>query len=118
MTQTPQEQQAHLAARLLYLVQQEKAISQEKSEVKEALEALHANNLISTKEDVPTLFSDGSTRTIRLQRKNGGSYFKVGAEFKDEFSGETSKLQAKYLKAGKAEMAEKAASWVAQEVKA
>jgi len=38
-------------------------------------------------------------------------------EYKEDFSTEKHKLEAKYLKAEKAEMADKACTWVVQEVK-
>jgi hypothetical protein len=44
-------------------------------------------------------------------------FHKVGDDFKDEFTGESHKLQAKYIKAGKAAMAEKACTWKAAVVR-
>jgi hypothetical protein len=106
-----------LAARLLYLTQQEKVIEKEKKEVKAALEDLHEQNVVPTKEDFDLLFSDGTFHKVRLQRVPTGTYFKVGDDYKDEYSQESHRMQAKYLKAGKAEMAEKACTWKVQEVK-
>lgn len=106
-----------LAIHLLSLTQQEKQIKQQITETKAALEALYAANGIAAKSDVPALFSDGSTRKVRLQRVSTGTYFKVGDDHKEEFAAESHKLQSKYIKAGKAEMAEKAPTWKAQEVK-
>lgn len=106
-----------LAARLLYLTQQEKAIEKEKKEVKAALDELHAANQVPTKSDVEVLFSDGTSRKVRLQRVATGTYFKVSDDHKDAYASDSHKLQARYLKEGKAEMAEKAATWKAQEVK-
>lgn len=106
-----------LAARLLYLTQQEKALEKEKTEIRKALEELHASDQVPTKADVEVLFSDGTYHKVRLQRVSTGTYFKVGDDYKDAYSAESHKLQSRYLKDGKAEMAEKAASWRAQEVK-
>ena len=114
---TGRQSKEQLAAKLLHLTQQEKAIESEKKSVKEELELLYADNLIPTKDDIPILFSDGTTQKVRLQRVQTGTYFKVGDNFKDDYSAESHKLQAKYMKAGKAEMAEKACSWRAQVVK-
>lgn len=106
-----------LAARLLYLAQQKAMIERETASIKEALEELYASDSMPAKSDVEVLYSDGTFHKVRLQRKKTGTYFKVQTEYKDEFAGEKHKLEAKYLKAGKAEMAEKACTWVAQEVK-
>jgi hypothetical protein len=106
-----------LAVHLLSLTQQEKQIKQQIAEAKTALEALYAASKIPAKNDVPALFSDGSTRKVRLQRVPTGTYFKVGDDHKEEFNAEAHKLQSKYIKAGKAEMAEKAPTWKVQEVK-
>lgn len=114
MQPNPAEQ---LAARLLYLQQQKKAIEAEEREVKAALEELYSSDAIPAKGDMDMLFSDGTFHKVRLQRQKTGTYFKVGEDFKDEYSGESHKLQAKYLKAGKAEMAEKSPTWKVQEVK-
>lgn len=109
---------AELAARLLYLSQQKAQIEKETAAIKEALEELYGSDAMPAKSDCDVLYSDGTFHKVRLQRKKTGSYFKVATEFKDEFAGEKHKLEARYLKAGKAEMAEKACTWVAQEVKA
>jgi hypothetical protein len=116
--QTPLPNPAEqLAARLLYLTQQEKIIEKEKKEVKEALEELHSSDQVATKTDVDVLYSDGTFHKVRLQRVPTGTYFKVEDDFRDEFSQESHRMQAKYLKAGKAKMADKACTWRAQEVK-
>lgn len=118
MQQAANEQAAEqLAARLLYLTQHENAIKKEKDEVRAALNELHASNQIPTKSDMEVLFSDGTFRKIRLQQVKTGTYFKVGDDHKDAYSSDSHKLQAKYLKEGKAEMAEKASTWKVQEVK-
>jgi hypothetical protein len=114
VTQSPAEQ---LAARLLYLQQNKKAIEAEEKEVKAALEELFTGDAIPAKGDMDMLFSDGTFHKVRLQRVPTGTYFKVGADFKDDYSQESHKLQAKYLKTGKAEMAEKSPTWKVQEVK-
>lgn len=114
MTTSPAEQ---LAARLLYLQQQKKTIESEEREVKSALEELYGNDAISAKADIDMLFSDGSYHKVRLARVKTGTYFKPLEDHKEDYSEESHKLQAKYLKAGKAEMAEKASSWRVQEVK-
>lgn len=117
--QTPAPSPAEqLAARLLYLQQQEKAIKKEVGEIKDTLEQLYADDGIAAKSDVDMLFSDGTYHKVRLSRQKTGTYFKVSEEAKDEYSTESHRLQAKYLKAGKAEMAEKAPTWKVQEVKA
>lgn len=109
---------ASLAARLLYLTQQEKAISAEKDQVKAALEELYESDLMPAKpDDFETLFSDGSTRNIRLQRVSTGTYFKVADDHEKDYKAKTDKLKADFLKAGKAEMANKACTWKVQEVK-
>ena len=116
--QTPAQNPAEqLAARLLYLQQQKKTIEAEEREVKTALEELYVGNAIPGKEDIDVLFSDGNFQKVRLQRVATGSYFKVSDDFKDEWSTESHKLQARYIKAGKAEMAEKACTWKVQVVK-
>ena len=101
----------------MFLAQAKNNLETEIKTIKETLEQLHANDAVPSKQDCDVLYDDGSTRKIRLQRKRMGSYFSVLPDFKDEFSGEKHKLEAKYLKAGKAEEAEKSATWVAQEVK-
>jgi len=109
---------AHLAARLLFLTRQEQEIKREKDSVKEELEGMYANNMIAAKPgDIESLFSDGTTRKIRLMRVATGTYFKVADEYKDEYKAESEKLNTKYLKSGRAAMAEKAPTWKAQEVK-
>ena len=107
-----------LAARLLYLNQQASLIKQEADQVKQALEELYGSDAIPAASDSEILFSDGTYHKVRLQRKKSGTYFKVLPDHKDEFTTEKHKLEGRYLKAGKAEMAEKACSWVVQEVKA
>ena len=114
MTQTPSEQ---LAAKLLYLQQQKKIIEAEEREVKTALEELYASDAIPAKDDIEMLFSDGTFHKVRLQRQKTGTYFKVGDDHKDAYSKESHSLQARYLKAGKATMAEKSPTWKVQEVK-
>lgn len=106
-----------LAARLLYLTQQEKAVAAEKSEVKEQCERLFLENKITAKSDNHCQFTDGSIQKIRLGRREQGTCFKVEDDHKDEYAKEIAALQAKYLKAGKATMAEKAPTWTAQVVK-
>lgn len=113
---TPEAAQ-QLAARLLYLQQQKKAIETEEREVKSALEELYASDAIPAKDDMDMLFSDGTFHKVRLARVRAGTYFKVSEDAKDEYAQDSHRLQAKYLKAGKAEMAEKAPSWRVQEVK-
>lgn len=113
-TPNPAEQ---LAARLLYLQQQKKTIEKEEREVKDALEQLYDSDGIPAKSDVDMLFSDGTYHKVRLSRQKTGTYFKVGEDHKDEYSADSHRLQAKYLKAGKAEMAEKSPTWKVQEVK-
>jgi hypothetical protein len=108
---------AELAARLLYINQQSKALDKEAKAIKEALEELYSHDQIAKQTDSDVLFSDGTFHKVRLQRKATGSYFKVADDFKEEFSAEKHKLEGKYIKAGKAEMADKACTWVAQEVK-
>ena len=106
-----------LAARLLYLQQQEKTIKSEESEVKKALEELYSSNAIPAKGDIDMLFTDGNFQKVRLQRVPTGTYFKVKDDYKDEYSAKKHKLEADYLKSGKATMAEKACSWRVQVVK-
>lgn len=113
-TPNPSEQ---LAARLLYLQQQKKAIEKEEREVKDALEELYSSDAIPAKEDVDMLFSDGTFHRVRLARVKTGTYFKPLDDYKEEFASKKHKLEADYLKAGKAEMAEKSPSWRVQEVK-
>ena len=121
---TPAEQLAaqqlaaeQLAARLLYVQRQKKTFETEEKEIKDKLEILHTANAIPTKSDINMLFDDGTSRKIRLQRQGTGTYFKVVDDYKDDFTKEAHNLQAKYLKAGKASMAEKAHTWKVQEVK-
>ena len=106
-----------LAAKLLYLQQQKKTIESEESEVKKALEELYSSSAIPAKDDIDMLFSDGNFQKVRLQRVPTGTYFKVGDDFKDEYSAKKHKLEADYLKSGKATMAEKACTWKVQVVK-
>lgn len=106
-----------LAARLLYLQQQKKTIETEEGEVKNALEELYGSSVIPAKDDIDMLFSDGTFRKVRLARIKTGTYFKVSDDFKDEYSAESRQLQAAYLSAGKAKMAEKSPTWKVQEVK-
>lgn len=107
-----------IAARLLWISQQQAALKKESDALKEALNTLYATDGIAAKSDVEVLFSDGTYHKVRLQRKATGTYFKVLDEFKDDFSADKHRLEAKYLKAEKATMAEKASTWVVQEVKA
>lgn len=106
-----------LAARLMYLQQQEKLIEKEITEVKKECEDLYKSNAIPAKDDVDMLFNDGTFRKVRLARIPTGTYFKVSDDFKDEYSQESHRMQAKYLKAGKAEIAEKSPTWKVREVK-
>ena len=111
--------QAHqdLAARLRYLTQQAKQIKDDQEQVKAALEDLYARNLIPAEEVVAVLYSDGSQRRIKLARKRAGTYFKVGSEHKKDFTADEQRLKARYLKDGRATMADKACTWEAREVK-
>jgi hypothetical protein len=106
-----------LAARLLYLTQQEKIVEQEKKQIKQQCEELFKANELAAKSDTSCQFSDGSIQKIRLGRRATGTYFKVGEDHSEEYKSESAKLQAKYLKAGKAEMADKECTWVAQVIK-
>jgi hypothetical protein len=106
-----------LAARLLYVQRQKKTLEAEEGKIKEALEELYSSDAIPTKSDMEMLFSDGDFHKVRLQRQKTGTYFKVAEDYKDDYSKESHNLQAKYLNAGKAEMAEKACTWKVQEVK-
>lgn len=106
-----------LAARLLYLQQQKKIIEAEEREVKTALEELYSSNTIPAKGDMEMLFSDGTFHKVRLSRVKTGTYFKVPDDCKDEYSAESHQLQAAYLTAGKAKIAEKSPTWKVQEVK-
>lgn len=106
-----------LAAKLLYLQQQKKTIESEESEVKKALEELYSSSAIPAKDDIDMLFTDGNFQKVRLQRVPTGTYFKVKDDYKDEYSAKKHKLEADYLKSGKATMAEKACSWRVQVVK-
>lgn len=117
MTQPAVLPAEQLAARLLYLQQHKKTIEKEEKEVKAALDELHSNGIIATKTDVDMLFSDGTFHKVRLQRVSSGTYFKVGDDYKEEFAQEKHRMEAKYLMAGKAGMADKAHSWKVQEVK-
>lgn len=110
-TPAPAPTAEQLAVKLLYLQGQAKTVEQQIKETKETLEAMHAANAIKTKTQLNALFTDGTTKKVQLAREGTGTYFKVGDDFKDEFTGESHKLQAKYLKAGKAEMADKAHTW-------
>lgn len=114
MTQPAAE---HLAASLLLVQSQIKGLKKQEEEIKAALEELYTGDAIPAKGDMDMLFSDGTFHKVRLQRVPTGTYFKVGADYKDDYSQESHKLQAKYLKAGKAEMAEKSPTWKVQEVK-
>lgn len=106
-----------LAARLLYLTQQEKAVASEKSEVKDLCEQLFLEDKIAAKSDNECCFTDGSIQKVRLNRRPGGTYFKVEDDYKDGYAKEVAALQAEYLRAGKATMADKSCTWVAQVVK-
>jgi len=116
--QTPAPNPAEqLAARLLYLQQQKKAIESEESEVKKALEELYGSDAIPAKTDMDVLFSDGNFQKVRLQRVSTGTSFKVEDDYKDDFTVKRRKLEEDYLKNGKATMAEKACTWKVQVVK-
>ena len=116
MTQPADYQQ--LAARLLYITQQESALKTEKDRIKEQLEELYYFNVMPARpDDIEAMFSDGTTRNIRLQRVSTGSYFKVADEYKGEYKAKSDKLNGEFIKAGKAEMAEKACTWKVREVK-
>jgi hypothetical protein len=116
-TPAPAPTVEQLAIKLLYLQGQAKTVEEKIKETKEALEAMHAAHAIKTKTKLDALFNDGSKRKVQLSREATGTYFKVGDDFKDEFTGESHKLQAKYLKAGKAEMADKAHTWKVRALK-
>jgi hypothetical protein len=108
---------AQLASRLRYLTQQEGQIERQKKEVKEALEKLHKANLIAAKDSFDILYNDGTTKKVQLSREGTGTYFKVGEEYKDEFSADAARLQARYIKAGKGSIVEKAHTWKTRELK-
>ena len=117
---TPQEIEEitnQLAARLLYLQGQEKHIEDEIKKIKAQCEKMYNASLVPARNDTSLLFDDGSTQKVRLQRVPTGTYFKVKDDYKDEFTGESHKLQAKYIRAGKAAMAEKACTWKVAVVK-
>lgn len=105
-----------LAARLLCLQQQKKAVEKEERITRNALEELYNTNAIPAKDDMDMLFSDGTFHKVRLARVKTGTYFKVSDDFKNQYLADSAQLQAAYLSAGKAEMAEKAPSWRVQEV--
>ena len=113
----PSVQAKSLAARLLWIQQQKKLIETEEADIKTKLESLYTSNAIPAKDDIQMLFNDGTFHKVRLQRQKTGTYFKVGEDYKDDYSKESHSLQARYLKAGKASMAEKAHTWKVQEVK-
>jgi hypothetical protein len=117
---TPQEIEKttnELAARLLYLQGQEKHIKDEIKKVKAQCEEMYNASLVPAKNDTSLLFSDGSTQKVRLQRVSTGTYFKVEDDHKDDFTAKKRKLEADYLKNGRATMAEKACSWRVEVVK-
>ncbi len=113
----PAEQAEQLAAKLFYVQQQQKTLKAEEDTIKQALEDLYTSNAIPAKDDIQMLFNDGTFRKVRLQRQKTGTYFKVADDYKDDWAKESHSLQARYLKAGKASMAEKAHTWKVQEVK-
>ena len=106
-----------LAARLLYLQGQEKHIEDEIKRVKAQCEEMYNASLVPAKNDTSLLFSDGSTQKVRLQRVSTGTYFKVEDDYKDDFTAKKRKLEADYLKDGRATMAEKACTWKVAVVK-
>jgi hypothetical protein len=112
-----QEEASRLAARLLYLLQQEKAVKQEIFQIKERCEDFYRVGSLAAKTDSLALFSDGSTQKIRLSRVPGGSYFKVIEAAKEAWTEARKKLEESFLADGRAEMAEKANSWTAKAVK-
>jgi hypothetical protein len=105
-----------LAARLLWLNEQKKAIEEEASQIKTNLEEAFTANGIAARHDSDVLFSDGQQRKARLQRKANGTYFKVHEAHKDLYAKELQALQASYLDSGKAENAQKSHSWNVQVV--
>jgi hypothetical protein len=114
--QTPEELASQLAARLLTVQQQKKAIESEESEIKTRLERLHADGAIPTRQDISMLFSDNQYHTVRLLRQKTGTYFKVLPDHKEAFAAERQKLESKYLKDGRAETAEKSPTWKVSQV--
>lgn len=114
----PQDQASALMVQLMTIKIQEDALKTQKDQVKAELTALHEAGVIATTTDEDIVYSDGSTHRLRLNYKGTGSYFKVSEDFKDEWTSDRVKLENSYIQAGKAEMAEKAKTWVVQEVKA
>ena len=117
---TPQEIEKatnELAARLLYLQGQANHIEDEIKKVKAQCEEMYSADLVPAKNDTSVLFSDGSTQKVRLQRVSTGTYFCVEDDHKDDFTARKRRLEAEYLKNGRATMAEKACSWRVQVVK-
>lgn len=112
-----QQEISRLAARLMYLQNTEKQIKKEVEEIKAECERLYSSDIIPAKNDMSLLFSDESTQKVRLSRQATGTYFKPGDDFKDEFTAKKHKLEASFLTAGKATMAEKACTWKVQVVK-
>ena len=106
-----------LAARLLYLQGQANHIEDEIKKVKAQCEEMYSADLVPAKNDTSVLFSDGSTQKVRLQRVSTGTYFKVEDDYKDDFTAKKRKLEADYLKNGRATMAEKACTWKVAVVK-
>jgi hypothetical protein len=106
-----------LAAKLMYLQIQEKQIEKEIKEIKEECELRYSSDLFAAKTDMQIKFSDETIKKVRLSRQGSGTYFKPGDDFKDEFTAKKHKLEASFLTAGKATMAEKACTWKAQVVK-
>jgi len=115
--QIQQETISRLAARLMYLQNQGKQIEKEIEEIKTKCEEFYSSNIIPAKNDMSLLFSDKSVQKVRLSRQGTGTYFKPGDEFKEEFTAKKHKLEASFLTAGKATMAEKAHTWKVQVVK-
>jgi hypothetical protein len=105
------------SARLLYLTQQIKQLEAEKESLKRTLEKGWEEGVVPATLDSELLFSDGSTRKVRLSRQGTGTFFKIKQEFKEEYLSRLDKLQKQYIKDGKAAMAEKSHTWVAKEIK-
>jgi hypothetical protein len=118
LPQTPAQPEAEkIAARLLYLLQQEKAVKEEISRIRQRCENLYGIGSLAAKTDLLALFSDGSTQRIRLGRSPGGTYFKVVEAAKEAWAEAKKTLEQSFLADGRAEMAEKASSWTAKVVK-
>lgn len=115
--ESPQQIRQKLGTELLALTLQGAQIEKRIKEIKSILEQMFADNRITARDDMSVLFNDGTTKRVRLQRVSTGTYFKVGDDYKEDYARDSHGLQAKYLKAGKAKMAEKAHSWKVQEIK-